>query len=53
MSSTRPGDLDASVPLYLLSRGHSLAEVENMLQKGSGIVRPHIQLTGNRSSWSI
>lgn len=35
---TRPGDIDASLPLYLLEKGMSPDEVQQILQKKSGLL---------------
>jgi acetate kinase len=35
---TRSGDIDASLPLFLLEQGYSVKEVGNLLQKKSGLL---------------
>ncbi len=36
--TTRCGDIDAEIPLYLMKMGYSVSEVENILMKESGIL---------------
>lgn len=38
MMTTRCGDLDAEIPLYLLKLGYTIPEVENILMKESGLL---------------